>query len=158
MKKFTPWMLPDFVASQITAHSTLPLEMRHDECWYVAGPMRGYEDFNFPAFDRARDLLLSRGYRVISPADMDRARGFSGDGEWMPDDFSLAMKMDLLAIILFCDGLYLLKGWSESVGARYEVMVARATGKLLWFADDAEHSELSIGWTADDVNTDRRVA
>jgi hypothetical protein len=37
---------------------------------YLAGPMRGRKFFNFPAFDAARDILLSQGYEVISPADM----------------------------------------------------------------------------------------
>lgn len=40
---------------------------------YVAGPMRGYKEFNFPLFDEARDALLHAGWRVISPADIDRA-------------------------------------------------------------------------------------
>ena len=39
---------------------------------YLAGPMRGYKDYNFPAFDAARDQLVKEGWRVISPADIDR--------------------------------------------------------------------------------------
>ncbi len=42
---------------------------------YIAGPMRGYTHFNFPAFDGARDLGKSLGWKVISPADLDRAEG-----------------------------------------------------------------------------------
>lgn len=39
---------------------------------YISGPIRGYKDNNFPAFDKAKALLEAQGYRVISPADMDR--------------------------------------------------------------------------------------
>lgn len=39
---------------------------------YIAGPMRDKPGNNFPAFDKARDLLLKAGYNVISPADIDR--------------------------------------------------------------------------------------
>lgn len=36
---------------------------------YIAGPMTGYPDANYPAFHVARDALLAHGYQVVSPAD-----------------------------------------------------------------------------------------
>ena len=53
--------------------------MRHMKI-YIAGPMRGYEKFNVPTFDLARDLWQEAGWNVISPADLDREHGFSGPG------------------------------------------------------------------------------
>ena len=38
---------------------------------YVAGPMRGYEDFNYPAFHEAERILESIGWDVVNPAKMD---------------------------------------------------------------------------------------
>ncbi len=42
---------------------------------YIAGPMSGYPQYNFPAFDEARDELRENGWQVVSPADMDREHG-----------------------------------------------------------------------------------
>jgi hypothetical protein len=42
---------------------------------YLAGPMRGYSDFNFPAFMAAEALLLEQGaYEVFNPAARDIAK------------------------------------------------------------------------------------
>ena len=42
---------------------------------YIAGPMRGYVDFNKRAFDRAEGFLLSVGYEVMNPHKMDTDNG-----------------------------------------------------------------------------------
>ena len=34
---------------------------------YIAGPMRGLPDCNFPSFDRARDLFIAQGFYVFNP-------------------------------------------------------------------------------------------
>ena len=108
------------------------------ERWYVAGPMRGYEKWNFPAFDRARDKLLARGIQVISPADLDRARGFSEDAtEFSAESFAKAMWIDTLAL-LYCTGIYLLPGWAKSTGAKYERAVADKLAITITYDDDAE--------------------
>ena len=39
---------------------------------YLAGPMRGYANFNFPAFDYAAAKLRNKGFEVFSPAERDR--------------------------------------------------------------------------------------
>lgn len=36
---------------------------------YVAGPMTGLKDFNYPAFNAAADALRALGYQVENPAD-----------------------------------------------------------------------------------------
>ena len=43
---------------------------------YIAGPMRGYDNFNFEAFHAASFDLRSRGYIVYSPAEHDEENGF----------------------------------------------------------------------------------
>ena len=39
---------------------------------YVAGPMRGFENYNYPAFDRCARVLRDQGCDVINPAELDR--------------------------------------------------------------------------------------
>lgn len=85
---------------------------------YVAGPMTGIEDFNFPAFNAAARLLRARGYIVENPAD----HGIVDGAEWA--DY-LAYDLTRLGL---CDSVYLLPGWESSKGAQLEVMVAERLG------------------------------
>lgn len=93
---------------------------------YIAGPMTGYPDYNFPAFDEARDHL-ERDWNVISPADLDRAVGFEPTHEVTPEFLRDAMRRDINAIMAV-DALYALKGWEQSKGASAEVALAKWRG------------------------------
>ena len=104
---------------------------------YIAGPMRGRELYNFPAFDAAEMHLREQGFEVINPAQLDRNRGFfprdlPEDHDWstVPEGFDLAttIKEDVEAI-LSCDTIYCLLGWKESAGATAEAQVAKWAGK-----------------------------
>lgn len=127
---------------------------------YIAGPMRGIEKFNFPAFDTARDLAIERGYQPISPADMDRVSGFSEDnppeaasGAEMARTFA---KRDTEALISLRaekgDAIALLPGWEKSTGAVAEFFLARWLGLAVLDArtmepfteDTADWSSLSL--------------
>lgn len=95
---------------------------------YIAGPMRGVPEYNFPAFDAARDKLKAVGYDVISPADLDRECGFNPLSEreenWPTDAVHACVKRDIDAI-LACDFIVLLPNWENSIGVAAEVAVAR---------------------------------
>lgn len=96
---------------------------------YVAGPMRGYPRLNFDAFDEARDQLKLAGYRVITPADLDRAIGFDPDQTLQePFDLAAAVRRDVEAITSV-DAVVLLPGHEKSVGATAERHVAKWAGK-----------------------------
>lgn len=95
---------------------------------YLAGPMRGYDRLNFPAFDRARDYLGYLGHDPVSPADMDREIGVDEHTTELPTGFVHdALKRDFAAI-LTCDAIALLPGWEASSGARAERTVAVSIG------------------------------
>jgi Domain of unknown function (DUF4406) len=89
---------------------------------YIAGPMTGYPEFNYPAFDLAQSQLRKKGYEAISPAVFDTT------GEIMPWAFYARAGLRML---LECDAVALLEGWDESRGAGLEVYVARALGMIV---------------------------
>jgi len=100
---------------------------------YVAGPMRGKRFFNFPAFDSAKSELQMRGFRVVSPADLDRAIGFDpenlgSDYDWSDPSkcgFSMTAAIDRdVAALRKCDAIYMLRGWESSKGAIAEKALA----------------------------------
>ena len=102
---------------------------------YLAGPMRGIPYFNFPEFDRYAEMLRSKGFEVVNPADIDREGGHepdpSGDIANTTLDFNECMARDLAAVCL-CDGIFLMPGWYNSQGARIELSVATALHKMVY--------------------------
>jgi hypothetical protein len=101
---------------------------------YIAGPMRGYPDANFPMFDQARDLFSSRGYMVINPADIDRAANMTAEqAENASEDPRVFIDRDYPAIRYLLtstdrDALVVLPGWERSTGGFAEVGLARWIG------------------------------
>jgi hypothetical protein len=96
---------------------------------YLAGPMRGYDCFNFPAFHAATKDLRNRGHLVHSPAEHDEESGFDPTLNTL-DGFNLheAFTWDTVQV-LWCDAVVCLPGWHGSHGSQIEVSIARATGK-----------------------------
>ena len=47
-------------------------DLRPTPSFYVSGPMTGYPDLNFPAFDSFTADYRRKGHIVISPAEHDR--------------------------------------------------------------------------------------
>jgi hypothetical protein len=104
---------------------------------YIAGPMRGKSNLNFPQFDAARDSFRAWGYNVISPADIDRAAGDS-DGISVKQATAQAkdyLYRDFYAIYLMMhvgvkgkNAVAFLPGWEESTGALAEFAIARWLG------------------------------
>lgn len=103
---------------------------------YIAGPMRGIPEFNFPAFDEATAWLRARGHDVFNPAERDRDEdGFTGEGFDGTEDLSqhgfdlrAALGADLAWITEHADLVVVLPGWEESKGANAEVATAVALG------------------------------
>ena len=101
---------------------------------YIAGPMSGLPDFNYPAFFKAADLLTAAGYEPINPA---RAESREGCASWL--DFMRLSLIDIAA----CDGIATLDGHENSRGARIETRLAWDLGLPChpvsdWLAMDEE--------------------
>ena len=111
---------------------------------YIAGKMRGVPLFNFPKFDRAAEEFRSLGWRVISPAEMDRERGFDPTtlGTDLSEGVSPAFLKDAilrdLTAIIDCTALALLPGWETSAGAKVELALARFLGLTVINAESKE--------------------
>ena len=96
--------------------------------------MTGLPDYNFPAFDKAADILTAQGHEVFNPAQNDREHGFDASGleghEAERLGFSLhrALKQDLSWICDHAEALVLLEGWERSKGVRAEMALAEALG------------------------------
>lgn len=107
---------------------------------YIAGPMTGYKNYNFFAFDKAKSDLQSQGWNVISPADIDRAHGFDPTIKGMSHDLSASdlgamLARDIMAIS-DCDAIYMLDGWEPSKGANIEYLFAHIIGIDILYESD----------------------
>lgn len=85
---------------------------------YVAGPMTGLPEFNYPAFRAAAAQLRALGFVVEDP---------STNTNPTPDDYHGWLRAGLAQLII-CDGVALLDGWEASGGARLEVNTAATLG------------------------------
>lgn len=114
---------------------------------YLAGPMRGIPEFNFPAFYSAAKFLREHmGWEVFSPAEKDNEvhgedfiKQFkTGEDASISNaeskGFSLrrALGDDTAWICANADGVAMLPGWEKSRGAQAEVALAKALGLSLY--------------------------
>ena len=96
---------------------------------YLAGPMRGHPQLNFPAFHDAAAWLRAQNWKVFSPAERDEADE-SLNGDWKINEkrgLDYFMQYDLAAVCQ-TDCVICLPDWEMSQGARLETMVAVEVG------------------------------
>ena len=79
---------------------------------YIAGPMSGLPDFNYPAFNAEASRLRALGYHVENPAENPAQADWAGY-------MRVAIRQ-----MLTCDMVALLPGWADSRGAILERSVA----------------------------------
>lgn len=107
---------------------------------YLAGPMTGYEEWNFPAFHAVCTDLRSIGHAVLNPAEND-------DGDASAGDWSYFMRQDI-AHVLSVDAVAVLPGWERSRGATLEVTVAVALGLPILDCDTLDPIDADAVWFA----------
>jgi hypothetical protein len=79
---------------------------------YLAGPMSGVKDFNFPAFHEAAKRLRAEGYEVLNPAENPEQPSWAG------------YMRQAIAQLVTADAIAMLPGWERSRGARREHSIA----------------------------------
>lgn len=103
--------------------------------YYLAGPMAGYPDHNFPAFVRAAEILRNTGLKIVTPVEINpTALDWALDH---PDEYSLNfLRSDIQALISECDGLILMSGWPKSRGAKAELGIALDLEYPIYYYDN----------------------
>ena len=88
---------------------------------YIAGPMTGLPDYNFPAFNAAAAAWRAAGWDVLNPAE-----AFNGD-QTRPYREYVAHDM---AILQTCDAIAMLPGWDgpNARGSVWEREIALLLG------------------------------
>lgn len=84
---------------------------------YLAGPMTGLPEYNYPAFNDMAARLRRFDYEVLNPAE-----NFGGD---TTREYHEYMRVNIAAL-MGCQSVALLDGWKNSDGAMLEVIIARA--------------------------------
>lgn len=116
---------------------------------YVSGPMRGYPEFNFPAFKMASLKLRCAGHTVFNPAEKDEEKygpelatnNPTGDEALSSHDFGFnlreALASDCEWICMTATAIFMLRGWQKSKGAIAERALAEALGHAIWYQKGA---------------------
>ena len=97
---------------------------------YLAGPMRGYDFQNAPAFDAASAILRADGNTVISPPEEDSAAGegymleVKKDHVFSRHQLARVILRDCNIVCNKVDTIAFLPHWQESKGARVEFALA----------------------------------
>lgn len=101
---------------------------------YIAGPMTGLPELNFPAFHAEAAWLRAMGNQVINPAEInvDVPANFSTEAE-NHAHWQQCMRLDIAQLVT-CDRIHMLAGWENSRGATLEHHIALSLGMEVTFA------------------------
>lgn len=106
---------------------------------YIAGPMAGYPEHNFPAFNAKAAELRALGHIVYNPAEIepDEYKKISEEEAkvYHNSGYRNCLQKELVWICEHGEGMYMLKGWEQSKGANSEFATGKAIG--LTFAYEA---------------------
>lgn len=104
-----------------STNTTTPIKV------YLAGPMTGLPEFNFPTFYKAAEILKAKGFIVENPAEHAKNKPQSSWSGYM---------RQAIKILVDCDEVYLLPGWGHSSGANEEHNLARILNMPINYPED----------------------
>lgn len=114
---------------------------------YIAGPMTGFEEHNYPLFNALATYLRDEGFVVRNPAE-----NFGGDQTRKLYEY---IELDL-EMVMDTEGIVLMPGWRDSEGSRMEATVAKALNHKFYEARlaDGEICDLTdpAAWTVEPVD------
>lgn len=138
------WHGVDLVAGLHAGHACIPRQeadraaTTRPQRIYLAGPMSGLPNLNYPAFMTEAALLRFVGHHVENPAENAAPKC----GTW------LGYMRLAIAQLVTCDRIHLLPGWTGSQGANVEYTLAKGLGLMITLAEGAEsarrHSDLAF--------------
>ncbi|SLH91752.1 Uncharacterised protein [Mycobacteroides abscessus subsp. massiliense] len=110
--------MAEIIATQRDTIRALSEKPEHKR-FYIAGPMTGYPEYNYPAFAEIAKRFRDAGLNVVSPHELHPADP-SVSWDWY-------LRRDLRELVE-CTHIVLLPGWNKSRGAQLEHHVATALG------------------------------
>jgi hypothetical protein len=98
---------------------------------YLAGPMAGIPDHNFPAFNAKAAELRALGHFVYNPAEIEpdeylKIATEEKRAEFHNSGYRNCLRKELQWICDEAEAIYLLQGWEYSLGANSEFNTAKA--------------------------------
>lgn len=108
----------------------MPMKTRPARTVYIAGPMTGKEDFNYPTFNAWENVLKMVGWQVLNPAKIGEPFGTAEEINANPKLLKAVINAELAAVA-GADAIFLLEGWEKSPGARRELAVALNNGLII---------------------------
>jgi hypothetical protein len=97
--------------------------------FYLAGPMTGLPNFNYDGFERAKQQLEDHMLEIVSPHSK-----FKDEDEFIRKERSHAFYMaHAINLLMTCNAIILMPGWSKSRGARTEFELALSCGYSVYY-------------------------
>ena len=118
------------------------MELKEHLIVYIAGPMTGLPDFNYPAFKKKEGLLNELGRRA-SPAIAFTVLNPAVFPFGLPHEAYMQMTLPMLHV---SNCIYLLKGWEDSIGSKIELQYALENGYRIFVegSDELENYLLEL--------------
>lgn len=118
---------------------------------YLAGPMTGIDQFNYPMFRAVAADLRKSGYTVVSPVELDEESEVDtsklNPHQFTDEQRAWFLRRDVERLV-HCDGIVLMPGWFDSAGVTLELIVALSCGLEagIWAPEDGRDDP--VDWSS----------